>query len=74
MDLPNELWQTILKKMKSKKLCDKFYEALPSQTKIEQEELYKNHLNSINLPIIFTFSDKLSLYDNDILQKSCSIC
>ena len=73
MDLPNELWQTILKKMKSKKLCDKFYEALPSQTRIELEESYKNHLNSLNLPIIFTFSDKLSLYNNDILQKEIPI-
>lgn len=73
MDLPNELWQTILKKIKSKKLCDKFYEALPSQTKIELKESYKNHLNSLNLPIIFTFSDKLSLYDRDILKKEIPI-
>jgi len=73
MDLPNELWQTILKKIKSKKLCDKFYEALPSQTKIKLEESYKNHRNSLNIPFIFTFSNKLSLYDCDILEKEIPI-
>jgi len=56
MELPIDLWSSILQKMRSIRNCDKLYAALPPQTRAELKEVYYFHKESINMKIGFAFT------------------
>lgn len=69
MELPNDIWSSILQKTKSIKNCEKMYDALPSQVRDELKSIYFAHKESLNLRFVCGFSGHFSLYNSDILEK-----
>lgn len=69
MELPTELWSTILQKTRLIQNCDKLYAALPKQIREELKETYNSHKESIDMKIYFAFQNWLSFYNNDHLEK-----
>ena len=73
MELPIDLWSSILQKMRSVRNCDKLYFALPWQTRAELKETYKSHKERIDMKIYFAFQKWLSLYNSDHLKKEINV-
>jgi hypothetical protein len=69
MELPNDVWATIIQKTRSLKNCKKLYDALPIQVKNELESIYLAHKASLNLRFICAFRGNFSIYNSDILEK-----
>ncbi len=61
MELPTELWSSILQKTRSIKSCNKLYTALPQQTRAELKEAYESHKEKLNIKIFCGFQNKLSV-------------
>jgi hypothetical protein len=68
MELPIDLWSSILQKTLSIRNCDKLYSALPPQTRAELKETYDSHKKRINIKIGFAFQNRLSFYNRDHLE------
>jgi hypothetical protein len=68
MELPTDLWLSILQKTRTIRNCDKLYSALPLQTRAELKETYDSHKESINMKIGFAFQNRLSLYNSDHIE------
>lgn len=64
MELPTELWSSILQKTRSIKSCDKLYMALPMQTRVELKETYESHKERLNIKIFCGFQNRLSACNN----------
>ena len=62
MELPTELWSSILQKTHSIQSCNKLYMALPSQTRAELKDAYDSHKERLNVKIFCGFQNKLSIY------------
>ena len=73
MELPTDLWSSILQKTRTIRNCDKLYSALPSQTRAELKEAYDSHKETIDMMIVFAFQNRLSLYNSDYLKKEILI-
>jgi len=65
MELPTELWSSILQKTRTIKNCCKLYMALPSQTRAELKDTYESHKERLNVKIFCGFQNKLTV---------CSTC
>ena len=61
MELPNELWSSILQKTRTIQSCSKLYTALPKQTRAELKETYESHKEKLNVKIFCGFQNKLSI-------------
>lgn len=68
MELPTELWSSILQKTRSIKSCDKLYTALPMQTRAELKETYESHKEKLNVKIFCGFQNRLSIFNNQISE------
>jgi hypothetical protein len=68
MELPTELWVSILQKTRSIQSCNKLYTALPLQTRKELKEIYESHKEKLNITILFAFQNKLALFNNEISE------
>jgi len=68
MELPTELWLSILQKTRSIQSCSKLYMALPQQTRAELKDTYESHKEKLNVKIFFGFQNKLSVFNNEILE------
>jgi hypothetical protein len=55
MELPTELWSSILQKTRSIKSCNKLYSALPEKTRTELKEAYESHKEKLNIKIFCGF-------------------
>ena len=64
MELPTELWSSILQKTRSIKSCHKLYMALPMQTRVELKETYESHKEKLNVKIFCGFQNRLSACNN----------
>jgi hypothetical protein len=62
MELPTELWSTILQKTRSIQNCDNLFKALPSQIRDELKETYRSHKERLNVKIFCGFQNKLSIF------------
>jgi len=69
MELPNDIWATIIQKTTSLKTCKKLYDALPMLVKNDLESIYLAHKESLNLRFVCAFSGNFSIYNSDILEK-----
>ena len=69
MDLPTDLWETILEKTRSVETCDKLYNAFLNETRVKLKETYKSHKERITLKIVFAFNNTLSFYYGDCFKK-----
>ena len=69
MELPNDIWATIIQKTRSLKNCKKLYDALPMRVKNNLESIYLAHKASLNLRFICAFRGNFSIYNSDILEK-----
>jgi hypothetical protein len=69
MELPTEIWSCILQKTRTMKSCNKLYTAFPSQLKAELKEIYETHKEKINIKIICSFEDKLSVFNNSNIEN-----
>jgi len=65
MELPTELWSSILVKTRSIQSCHKLYTALPHQTRNELKKTYDSHKKRLNIKIFCGFQNKLTICDND---------
>jgi hypothetical protein len=68
MELPNELWVSILQKTRTIQSCNKLYLALPLQTRKELKEIYESHKEKLNIKILCAFQNKLALFNNNNLE------
>lgn len=68
MELPTELWSSILQKTRSIQSCCKLYMALPSQTRAELKDAYDSHKEKLNIKIFCGFQNRLSIFNNDISE------
>jgi hypothetical protein len=68
MELPNELWSSILQKTRSIKSCNKLYSALPEKTRTELKEAYESHKDKLNIKIFCGFQNRLSIFNNKISE------
>jgi hypothetical protein len=69
MELPNDIWATIIQKTRSLKNCKKLYDSLPMRVKNDLESIYLVHKASLNLRFICAFHGNFSIYNSDILEK-----
>ena len=69
MNLPTDLWETILEKTRSVETCDKLYDAFLNETRVKLKETYKSHKERITFKIVFAFNNTLSLYYSDCFKK-----
>ena len=51
MNLPTDLWETILEKTRSVETCDKLYDAFLNETRVKLKETYKK--SKINYKCIY---------------------
>jgi len=65
MELPTELWSSILQKTRTIQSCNKLYTALPQQTRAELKEIYEYHKERLNIKIFCGFENKLSIFNNE---------
>ena len=65
MELPTELWSSILLKTRSIQSCDKLYTALSQQARVELKDVYDSHKERLNVKIFCGFQNKLTV---------CSTC
>ena len=68
MELPTELWSSILLKTRSIKSCNKLYMALPQQTRAELKDTYESHKEKLNVKIFCGFQNRLSIFNNEISE------
>ena len=68
MELPTELWSSILQKTRSIKSCCKLYMALPAQTRAELKDTYESHKKRLNVKIFCGFQNRLSVLNNEISE------
>ncbi len=68
MELPTELWSSILQKTRTIKSCSKLYMALPAQTRAELKDAYDSHKERLNIKIFCGFQNRLSILNNDISE------
>ena len=61
MELPTELWSSILQKTRTIQSCNKLYTALPKETRAELKETYESHKERLNVKIFCGFQNKLSV-------------
>ena len=61
MELPTELWSSILQKTRSIQSCNKLYTALPKQTRAELKDTYESHKEKLNVKIFCGFQNRLSV-------------
>ena len=61
MELPTELWSSILQKTRSISICDKLYMALPQQTRAELKYAYDSHKEKLNVKIFCGFQNRLTV-------------
>lgn len=73
MELPNDLWSTILQKTKSIKNCEKLYDALPLKTREELKNTYESHKKSLDFKFFCAFPNKLCIFNNDIIENEIKI-
>ena len=66
MELPTELWSSILQKTRTIQSCNKLYKALPSQTRVELKDIYENHKERLNIKIFCGFENKLTVFKSNI--------
>jgi hypothetical protein len=59
MELPTELWSSILQKTRTIQSCNKLYTALPKQTRAELKDIYESHKERLNVKIFCGFQNKL---------------
>ena len=69
MDLPTDLWETILEKTRSVETCDKLYDAFLNETRVKLKETYESHKERITFKIVFAFNNALSFYYGDCFKK-----
>lgn len=62
MELPTELWSSILQKTRTIQSCNKLYMALPQQTRAELKETYESHKEKLNIKIFCGFQNRLTVY------------
>ena len=62
MELPTELWSSILQKTRTIQSCCKLYMALPAQTRAELKDTYESHKERLNVKIFCGFQNKLTIY------------
>lgn len=62
MELPTELWSSILQKTRTIQSCNKLYMALPKETRAELKETYESHKERMNIKIFCGFQNKLSVW------------
>ena len=65
MELPTELWSSILQKTMSIQSCNKLYTALPKETRAELKDTYESHKEKLNVKIFCGFQNRLTI---------CSAC
>ena len=68
MELPTELWSTILQKTRLIQSCNKLYMALPAQTRAELKDTYESHKKRLNVKIFCGFQNRLTLLNNEISE------
>jgi hypothetical protein len=61
MELPTELWSSILQKTRTMQSCNKLYTALPKETRAELKETYESHKERLNVKIFCGFQNRLSV-------------
>ena len=65
MELPTELWSSILLKTRTIQSCNKLYTALPKETRAELKDTYESHKEKLNVKIFCGFQNRLTI---------CSAC
>jgi hypothetical protein len=65
MELPSELWSSILLKTRSIQSCNKLYTALPQQIRDELKETYDSHRERLNIKIFCGLHNKLTICNNN---------
>lgn len=70
MELPTELWSSILQKTRTIQSCNKLYTALPEETRTELKKAYESHKEKLNVKIFCGFQNKLSVYFTSNIDKS----
>ena len=68
MELPTELWSSILQKTRTIQSCCKLYMALPAQTRAELKDTYESHKERLNVKIFCGFQNRLSVLNNEISE------
>ena len=68
MELPTELWSSILQKTRTIQSCNKLYMALPQQTRAELKNTYESHKERLNIKIFCGFQNRLSVLNNEISE------
>jgi len=61
MELPCEIWEKIILKIKDSKQCIKLYDSLPKITQEYIQEAFNNHIESIQTKILYSFENCLFL-------------
>jgi hypothetical protein len=61
MELPTELWSSILQKTRTIQSCNKLYTALPKETRAELKETYESHKERLNVKIFCGFQNRMSV-------------
>ena len=61
MELPTELWSSILQKTRTIQSCKKLYIALPQQTRAELKDTYELHKKRLNVKIFCGFQNRLTV-------------
>ncbi len=69
MELPIEIWSSILQKTKIVSNCERLYTSLPEKIKKELKKIYENHIQKITLNIICSKKNGLILYKNEKLKN-----
>jgi hypothetical protein len=69
MELPTELWSSILQKTRSIQSCRKLYIALPTQTRAELKNTYEFHKERLNIKIFCGFQNKLCILNNSNIDN-----
>jgi hypothetical protein len=68
MELPVELWSSILQNTKFVKYCERLYRALPKNIKEELMEIYEKYKQKISINILCAIQNKMILYTNGELH------
>jgi hypothetical protein len=69
MELPIEIWSSILQKTKVFSNCERLYASLPENIKKDLKKIYENHIQKITLNILCSKKDGLILYRNGKLKN-----
>jgi len=74
MELPSDIWGTILQKINSYKDSVKLFLSLPNNVKKDLMQIYEIHISKISPRILVSYNNNVSVYNNiePIFQIDCN--